>query len=82
MEIKNEKLYVTSTGFYYEWKVDYDRKQKTINLNYYLKTLKDHITPDEFRIYNQDAKKADQTTAYMIYIPKKFLTIKHNNQWR
>ncbi|PKQ44016.1 DUF3857 domain-containing transglutaminase family protein [Confluentibacter flavum] len=70
--IKNEKLYVTSPGFYYEWKVDYDRKQKTINLNYYLKTLKDHVTPDEFRLYNQDAKKVDQSTAYIIYIPKNF----------
>lgn len=70
--IKNEKLYVTSPSFYYEWKVEYDKKQKTIDLNYYIKTLKDHVTPDEFKAYNQDAKKVDQTTAYLIYIPENF----------
>lgn len=54
--IENEKLYVNSPGFYYEWKVDYNRKQKAANLYYYLKTQKDHITKDEYKQYIQDVK--------------------------
>ncbi len=68
--IEEEKLYVTSPGFYYEWKVGYDKKQRIIDLNYYIKTQKDHINKDEFKQYIQDIKKVDQTTAYMIYVPK------------
>ncbi|MEP1488481.1 MAG: DUF3857 domain-containing transglutaminase family protein [Algibacter sp.] len=67
--IENEKVFVNSPGFYYEWKVDYDRKEKAINLYYYLKTQKDHITKDEYKKYIQDVKKVDQTTGYYLFSP-------------
>lgn len=70
--IENERLYVNSPGFYYEWKVDYNRKQKVANLYYYLKTQKDHITKGEYKQYIQDVKKIDQTTSYLIYTPKNY----------
>lgn len=68
--IKNENLNVNSPGFYYEWKAKYNAKEKVINLNYYLKTQKDHITTSEYSQYIKDIKKVDQTTGYYIYIPK------------
>ena len=70
--ITNDKIFVNSPGFYYEWKVDYDKLTKTINLNYYLKTQKDFIEPSEFSRYVKDIKKVDQSTAYYIYIPENF----------
>ncbi|MDO5970994.1 DUF3857 domain-containing protein [Flavivirga aquimarina] len=70
--IENEKLYVNSPGFYYEWKVDYDEKQKVVDLYYYLKTQKDYITKKEYKQYIQDIKKIDRTTGYSIYIPENF----------
>lgn len=68
--IKNEKLFVNSSGFYYEWKVNYDRRQKVIDLYYYLETQKDHISKDEFKKYLKDVKKVDQSTGYYLFIPK------------
>ncbi len=70
--IENEKLFVNSPGFYYEWKVDYNRKQKVIDLYYYLETQKDNINKEEYKQYIQDVKKVDQTTGYFIYVPEKF----------
>ncbi|MDO7172603.1 DUF3857 domain-containing transglutaminase family protein [Mariniflexile sp. AS56] len=70
--IENDNLFVNSPGFYYEWKVKYDRKQKIIDLHYYLKSQKDHITKSEYKQYIQDVKKIDQTTSYQIYIPENY----------
>ncbi|GGK16305.1 hypothetical protein GCM10007962_08310 [Yeosuana aromativorans] len=70
--IENDKLFVSSPGFYYEWEVDYDKPNKIINLNYYLKTQKDHINKEEYKQYIQDIKKVDQSSAYLIYIPKSY----------
>lgn len=70
--INNEKLFVNSPGFYYEWKVDYDRKQKVIDLYYYLETQKDHITKNEFKQYLKDVKKVEQNSGYFLFIPKNF----------
>ncbi|WP_207902810.1 DUF3857 domain-containing protein [Mariniflexile fucanivorans] len=70
--IEDDKLFVTSPGFYYEWKVNYNRKQKTLDLYYYLKTQKDHITKNEYKQYIQDVKKIDQTTSYQIYVPENY----------
>ncbi|MGC1206202.1 MAG: transglutaminase domain-containing protein [Flavobacteriaceae bacterium] len=70
--IKNEKLFVTSPGFYYEWKVDYNKKQKAVNLYYYLATQKDYITTDEYKQYIQDVKKVEQSTGYFIFVPENY----------
>jgi hypothetical protein len=70
--LENDKLFVSSPGFYYEWKVDYNKAQKTINLNYYLKTQKDHINQKEFKQYIQDVKQVEQTSSYIIYMPKNY----------
>ncbi|MEP5340229.1 MAG: DUF3857 domain-containing transglutaminase family protein [Algibacter sp.] len=77
--IENEKVFVNSPGFYYEWKVDYDRKEKAINLYYYLKTQKDHITKDEYKKYIQDVKKVDQTTGYYLFSPTNLFVSKFIN---
>lgn len=79
--INNETLFVNSPGFYYEWKVNYDRKQKIIDLYYYLETQKDHISKNEFKQYLKDVKKVDQSTGYYLFIPKNFSesTISFNN---
>ncbi|KAA5825757.1 DUF3857 domain-containing protein [Algibacter amylolyticus] len=71
-DITNNKLFVNSPGFYYEWKVNYDRSQKAINLYYYLETQKDHITKGEFKQYLNDVKKVDQSSGYLLFIPKNF----------
>ncbi len=70
--IKNEKLYVNSPGFYYEWKVDYNKKQKSVNLYYYLATQKDHITINEYQQYIQDVKKVQQSTGYYLFVPENY----------
>lgn len=70
--IESERLYVNSPGFYYEWKVDYNKNEKVMNLYYYIKTLKDHINKNEYKQYIQDVNKVDQTTSYLIYVPKNF----------
>lgn len=71
-DIENENLNVNSAGFYYEWKTEYNYRDKAINLNYYIKTKKDHITTDEYSQYIKDIKKVDQTAGYYIYIPKNY----------
>lgn len=70
--IVNDKVFVTSPAFYYEWKVDYDRKNRVIDLYYYLKTLKDHVAVGEYNRYIQDVKRVDQSSAYSIFIPKDY----------
>lgn len=70
--IKNEKLFVNSPGFYYEWKVNYNKKQKVINLYYYLATQKDYITTNEYKQYIQDVKKVEQTAGYFIFVPENY----------
>ncbi|WP_299547726.1 DUF3857 and transglutaminase domain-containing protein [Seonamhaeicola sp.] len=73
--IENDKLFVNSDGFYYEWKVGYDKAKKEIDLYYYLETQKDHITKDEYKQYIQDIKKVDQTTGYYIFIPENYAAL-------
>lgn len=68
--IENEKLFVNSPGFYYEWKTNYNAKKKVVDLYYYIKTQKDHITKNEYLQYIQDVKKVEQTAGYYIYVPK------------
>ena len=68
--IENEKLYVNASAFYYEWKVNYNRPKKEIDIYHYLKTLKDHVGKEEYKKYIEDVKKVDQTSGYYLYIPK------------
>lgn len=70
--IENEKLFVNSPGFYYEWQVKYDRKNRAINLSYYLKTQKDHITTNEYQKYIQDVKKVEQSMGYYLFVPTNY----------
>lgn len=71
-DIANDKLFVNSPGFYYEWKADYDRNNNELELYYYLKTLKDHIKPEEYKRYIQDYQKVNQSSGYSIFIPKNY----------
>ncbi|PWH82562.1 hypothetical protein DIS18_09965 [Algibacter marinivivus] len=70
--IENEKIFVNSPSFYYEWNVKYDRKKHIIDLYYYLETQKDHINTEEYKQYLKDVKKVDQTTGYYLFIPKNY----------
>lgn len=70
--IENEGFFVTSTGSYYKWKADYNRKQKVINLYYYLATQKDYITTNEYKQYIQDVKNVEQSTGYFIFVPENY----------
>lgn len=72
--IENEKIFVNSPGFYYEWQASYNRTQKEIDLYYYLETQKDHVSVDEYKQYVQDIKKVDQASGYSIFIPENFST--------
>ena len=72
--IENDKLFVNSPGFYYEWRANYDRKNRAINLSYYLKTQKDHITINEYKKYIQDVKKVEQSMGYYLFVPTNFST--------
>lgn len=77
--ISNDKLYVNSPGFYYEWKVDYSRKEKLLDLYYYLEPQKNHIKPEEYEQYIKDIKKVDQSTGYYIYIPEDYSSTSSSN---
>ncbi len=70
--INNDKLFVNSPGFYFEWTVNYNKKEKFIDLNYYLKPQKSYITTDEYDQYNKDVRKVDQSLGYYIYIPENY----------
>lgn len=69
-EVTNEKDFVSSDIFYYDWEVDYNKRQKEINIKYYLKTQKPSIEPSEFNQYKRDIDKLDQTVGYSLFIPK------------
>lgn len=73
--IENEKIFLNSPAFYYEWNVNYDRKKQAIDLYYYIKTQKDHVSLSEYSQYVKDVTKLSQTIGYHLYLPKNYESI-------
>ncbi|WP_044398209.1 DUF3857 domain-containing transglutaminase family protein [Lacinutrix sp. Hel_I_90] len=76
-DIKREKLEINFSGFQYKWNVDYDSTKKEIDLRYFLKTQKDHISVKEFKEYTREVKKMNETLGYQIFTPGTLANGKH-----
>lgn len=66
--ISEDTQIVNSSGFYYDYQVNYDNRKKVLEINHLLKTQKNHITQDEFEAYTKDVNKIDESFGYMLYI--------------
>lgn len=75
-DIKNDSGLISSDFFFYDYEVKYNRKEREINLSYYLKTQKKAVLPSELKAYNKDINELDESVGYMLYIPKSTASIK------
>lgn len=66
--ITSDYSVVSSSGFYYDWKVDYNRKSDQIEISHILKTQKNHVTSNELAQYTKDVNKIDDSFGYVLYI--------------
>jgi hypothetical protein len=69
-EIEKNNDIVSNDIFYYDFSVDYDKKQNELQLKSYLKIQKPSVTLDEFTTYYNDINVIDKSFGYTIFIPK------------
>ncbi|MFI1773535.1 DUF3857 domain-containing transglutaminase family protein [Thalassobellus citreus] len=63
---------INSSGFYYELDVNYQKRDKIIDISHFFKTQKDYISPEEYKQYTKDINKLDQSISYLLYAPENY----------
>ncbi|MCK0109567.1 DUF3857 domain-containing transglutaminase family protein [Flavobacteriaceae bacterium S0825] len=66
--VSNDFSMINSAGFYYDWKVDYNKKSNQVEVTHILKTQKNHITNNEILQYQKDLKEVDNNFGFTLYI--------------
>jgi Na+-transporting methylmalonyl-CoA/oxaloacetate decarboxylase gamma subunit len=74
-QIKKEDDVISNDIFYYNFTVDYDKKNNEVQLKNYLKIQKASFTPEEFTTYYNDLNKLDKSFGYTIFVPKNSIAL-------